>query len=155
MVLFSGIPKNPRCPLFLHLLFSGEVKENMTRWVRNLRIWGFGWLSIALAHFPFSWLDRTKSQPTQIKRTEHLRAHYLLISKNSPRGLPLEHLISIHLAVRLRGGAGHCLWPLCNQLGSGEKTIPPHESDLILQQQVSITSNCFLLKGRVLDQMTI
>lgn len=102
MVLFSGIPKNPRCPLFLHLLFSGEVKENMTRWVRNLKIWGFGWLSIALAHFPFSWLDRTKSQPTQIKRTEHLRAHYLLISKNSPRGLPLEHLISIHLAVRLQ-----------------------------------------------------
>lgn len=49
----------------------------------------------------------------------------------------------------------HCLWPLFTRLGSGEKATPPQESDLILEQQMRIISNCFMLKGRVLDQMTI
>lgn len=144
MVLFCGNPKNPGCPLFLCLLPSGEVKERMTGGVRNLRIWGFGWLSIALAHFPFFWLDCIESQPTQIKRTEHLRAHYLLISKNSPRGLLFEHLISAHLAV--------CEGEPWTAFGLSLAT-PPQESDLILEQQIRIISNCFMLKGRVLDQM--
>lgn len=100
-------------------------RKILHRWLRNLRIWGFGWLSIALAHFPFFWLDHIKSQPTQIKRAEHLRAHYLLVSKTSPIGLPIEHLIFTHLAVRLWGGALHSLWPLFNRLGSGEKATPP------------------------------
>lgn len=121
-------------------------RKVLYRWLRNLSLWGFGWLSVALAHFPFSWLDRIKSRPTQIKRTEHLRAHYLMVSKTSPRGLPIEHLISTlscSQAVRERESEP------CTSSGLSLTgwAAPPQESDLIFEQQMSIIANCFTLKG--------
>jgi hypothetical protein len=108
-------PREPKALCFFLCCFPVRSRKELQGWRQTLRIGGFGGGGVALAHFLFLWLDWLQNQPTEIKRTEHLSGHYLLVSKAGPRGLRAAHSTSTHLAVRLWGrGTLHFLWPCFN-----------------------------------------